>query len=147
MTDNSARGGDAAVEPPDTRLDTLARLVRFAVVGATAAGVYAIVALVLIDSVGLAAMAASVIAYLVAIPVSFAGQKLWTFRSQGPVEREVPRFVGVQLANLAASAALLDVVVDRLHFDRLVGIAAVCVAVPLATYIALRYLVFIRPGA
>jgi len=121
---------------------TVWRLARFIVTGGIASGVYAVAALVAVDMFAMSGLVASIVAYLIAIPISFVGQKFWTFRAKGSIASELPRFLVVQAANLAAAAILMAVIVDLLGVDRLIGIAAVVTAIPLATYLLLSRGVF-----
>jgi putative flippase GtrA len=124
------------------RLSDMMRLVRFAVTGGLASGVYSITVILAIDRLGLNAFYASVIGYLVAIPVSFVGQKFWTFRATGALKRELPGFLAVQALNLLAAAIIMAFFVDFLRLDRLIGVALVVGAIPLMTYILLSRNVF-----
>lgn len=135
-------------QPPrparDFHLDraTLWRLVRFLVTGGIASGVYAVVALIAVDMFAMSGFVASIVAYLIAIPVSFVGQKFWTFRAKGAIARELPRFLLVQVLNLAAASLIMFGIVDTLGWDRLIGIGAVIAVTPILTYILLSYGVF-----
>ena len=119
-----------------------ARIVRFAITGGIASGVYGVVALLAVDQFAMSGLGASVLAYLIAIPISFVGQKFWAFRAKGALARELPRFLVVQGFNLAAAAMIMTILVDIIGFDRLVGIAAVILAIPAMTYILLSRKVF-----
>lgn len=127
---------------PAIRLSDIMRLVRFALTGGLASSVYSIIAILAIDHLGVSGFYASVIGYLVAIPVSFIGQKFWTFRATGALRRELPGFLLVQGLNLIAAAIIMTVLVDFFGFDRIVGVAAVVGAIPLMTYILLSRNVF-----
>lgn len=124
----------------------LARLARFGITGGLASAIYALVTLVCVDRFEASGTVASIIGYLVAIPVSFLGQKLWTFKSKGSVSRELPRFLTVQGANLVLAAAVMAVVKDILGFDRMVGIVAVVLIIPTLTYLVLSRRVFTARG-
>jgi len=121
---------------------TVWRLARFIVTGGIASGVYAIAALVAVDSFAMSGIAASTVAYMIAIPISFIGQKFWTFRAKGAIARELPRFLGVQLLSLIAASLVMGGVVDVLGWDRLIGIAAVISVIPVGTYLLLSRGVF-----
>jgi len=118
------------------------RIVRFAITGGIASGVYAIIAIVAVDMMGMSGLGASALAYLVAIPVSFIGQKFWTFRASGTLRRELPGFLAVQAVNLVAAAVIMALLVDVLKLDRIVGVGAVVIAIPAMTYLLLSRKVF-----
>lgn len=118
------------------------RIVRFGITGGIASGVYAIIAIVAVDMLGMSGLGASSLAYLVAIPVSFIGQKFWTFRATGTLERELPGFLAVQAINLVAAAVIMAILVDVLKLDRIVGVGAVVIAIPAMTYLLLSRKVF-----
>lgn len=123
-------------------LATAARMLRFAITGGIASGVYAVVALIAVDLFAMSGLGASIVAYLVAIPVSFLGQKFWAFRAKGTLRQELPRFLAVQLFNLVAAAAIMAVLVDLAGIDRLIAIATVIIAIPVLTYALLARKVF-----
>ncbi len=118
------------------------RLVRFAMTGGAASAVYAVCAFVGVDMLGMSGLVASVLAYLIAIPVSFAGQKYWTFRAKGELSYELPRFFAVQISCLIASALIMTILVDILHLSHILGVAAVIVSIPAASYVLMSRRVF-----
>lgn len=120
------------------------RLVRFAAVGAVCSVVYAVMAWVLHELVGMSAVISSFCAYLIAIPVSFAGQKYFTFRSTGAVRRELPLFIAVQVLGLFLAAAVMQLVTVTYGLSFGLGTAAVVAVVPLSTYVMLHFGVFLR---
>ncbi|MGQ0456439.1 MAG: GtrA family protein [Hyphomicrobium sp.] len=121
------------------------RLFRFAVTGGVASVIYAVVTLALIDELQLASPLASVLGYLAAIPVSFWGQKTWTFQTNGEVTKEFARFLLLQAVNILLAALVMALAIDFLGFDRRFGIAAVVVLIPIITYVCLARLVFTLP--
>lgn len=127
-----------------SRFKEMLRILRFAITGGIASAVYAIVAILAVDLFALSGLFASIIGYTIAIPVSFFGQKFWTFRATGSMARELPRFLLVQLLNMAAAAAIMAVLVDLLGLDRLIGVAAVVLAIPAMTYLLLARKVFVQ---
>jgi putative flippase GtrA len=120
----------------------LLRLIRFGCIGALASAVYAVGVVALVDGLGLAATVSSALAYLIAVPVSFLGQKHVTFGSGGEVRRELPRFLAVQVVNLAAAALIMQLVTGALGMSHLIGMLAVIAVIPALTYVLLSILVF-----
>jgi putative flippase GtrA len=118
---------------------------RFGAVGLAATGTYAAATLALSGS-GLANVWASALGYLLAIPVSFAGQKYFTFQAAGWSRSELVRFLIVQAINLVLAAVIMTTVADVLGYGRVAGVLAVVVSVPLITYLLLRTAVFTARG-
>lgn len=113
------------------------RLIRFGLVGGLASLIYALVTYALMSK-SIAPVWASVIAYAVAIPVSFLGQKYFTFDARGRVPVELSLFLITQGIGLVAAAAIMAV----LSSHPLFGIIAVVIAIPLMNFIAMTYFIF-----
>jgi len=133
----------------DVKLDThtvaisaIAQVVRFAAVGVIASAVYAGVVLIAIRKFGISSALAGAIGYIVAIPVSFVGQKRWTFRAQGTQYIEFRGFVVVQAANTALSALAMLISTDVLGLNPFVGIIVIVLVLPTMTYFVLSRKVF-----
>ena len=77
-----------------------ARAVRFAMVGGTSGAAYALFTWVLVRKAALSPALASACAYALVIPINFALQKLFTFRSANPLREETPRYLAVHGANI-----------------------------------------------
>lgn len=118
------------------------RFIRFGLVGALATGTYAVAVLALVRWPGLGPTMASVVAYIIATPVSYFGQRNFTFASEGSLHRELPRFLVVQVINLAAAAVVMWIVSEQLGADPAIGVVAVVMVIPLMTYILLNQSVF-----
>ena len=118
------------------------RVVRFGLVGVIASGIYAVAGLVLIDGLGIASPIASGLAYVIAIPVSFLGQRHFTFGSRGAVRHELPRFVFVQIFNIALAIGIMALVTDVLGQSHQLGIIAVILCIPAVTFLLLATTVF-----
>jgi putative flippase GtrA len=121
---------------------TLWQLIRYGVIGGAASATYAVVAFVLIGHGGWRPAFASAGAYVVAIPVSYLGQKYFTFRSRQRSWHELGRFLVVQLFNLLLAAVIMHVACETFKLDRLWGIVAVVAVIPIATYAMLALAVF-----
>ena len=127
------------------------RIMRFAVVGGAATLTYAGSALILSYgpvSAILPAVAASFLAYLIAMPVSYFGHKRLTFDSHGDHVLEVPRFLASAALGIAIACLLPLIVVDGLDLAPAVSIVLACILVPATNYVALERWVFTpRPTA
>lgn len=118
------------------------RMTMFAIVGAAATASYVVLALVLTSLYPAAAILDSVIAYTLASIVSYCGHRWITFGSARPHAEAVPRFAAVTSIGYAITAAMPLVVIDWLGLDGRLSVAAVCVLVPLVTYVGLDRLVY-----
>lgn len=125
-------------------LAALMRVGRFGLVGIAASAAYAIIALLLIEGAGLRSWAGSALAYILAIPVSFFGQKHFTFRSQGPIAGEMPAFLLLQAANIVLAAGVMAVATDVAGLPHWLGVLAVVAVIPAVTYVALARGVFLQ---
>ncbi|MEQ1863929.1 MAG: GtrA family protein [Micropepsaceae bacterium] len=122
--------------------DEVLRLVRFGLVGGSSAAAYSLVLLALVTYAGAGSIVASALAYVIAIPVSFLGQKYFTFRSQGAVQRELPAFVALQAVNLVAAVFVTYVTVDVIGASHYAGILAVVCTIALISYGAMALAIF-----
>ena len=118
------------------------RLVRFGIIGGSSALVYAANLLALVHFFGTGSMMSSAVAYLIAIPVSFLGQKYFTFQSQGAVRRELSAYLVLQGINLVAAMLVTYVVVDVFGMSHIIGILAVIVVVALLSYVFMALAIF-----
>ncbi len=120
----------------------LFRLARFGLVGGIAALVYALVFLAMVKFLATGSIVSSTVAYGIAIPVSFVGQKYFTFKSQGAARREFAGYLLLQAANLVVSVALTYAVIDVLGLGYYVSISGVVFFVALSSYISMRFAIF-----
>jgi putative flippase GtrA len=119
---------------------------RFALVGAAATAVHATAGVVLLHA-GIAPLAATALAFLLAFQVSLQGHRRWTFRDRAvPGARTAPRFALVALAGLGANALLLSVLARLVRPD--IALPAACLIVAAMTFALSRAWVFatIRPA-
>ncbi len=91
-----------------------ARAVRFAMVGGTSGAAYALFTWVLVRKAALSPALASACAYALVIPINFALQKLFTFRSANPLREETPRYLAVHGANILCAYLPTE---DAAHTD------------------------------
>jgi len=111
----------------------VARVARFGLVGGSASVVYAASVLALFHS-GAGSVLSSALAYLIAIPFSFLGQKYFTFQSKGALLKQLPAFVLLQGFNLMTAMFLTYVVVEVAGLGYFAGIAAVIITVAGISY-------------
>jgi len=117
---------------------------RFALVGLTATGIYAVLAMLLgswmRDDAGQAA--ASLVAYGAAAVFSYCAHRIFTFASSGAYRFEIPRFVVLTLSGVTISFIVPLVLAQWLLLPMIIPVAVVCVVIPLLNYIALDRWVF-----
>lgn len=123
-------------------LQTLGKIARFAGTGVISGLIYAAVTALSISFVGLTATAGSVVGYAAAIPVNFALQRSFTFRSEGQLSADFIRYSFVQGTNMALCWAAMVATVDILHLHYAFGIVAAILIVPLVTYFVMDRWVF-----
>jgi putative flippase GtrA len=123
------------------RCEERRRLVSFGVVGVCVTLVYAGLA-GLFASAGLEPVSASALAYACSAVLSYTAHKRATFRSKGPHAVEAPRFLLTFAIGSALAVALPAALTRVLELPPAYATATVCVAVPVANYVALRRFVF-----
>lgn len=121
-----------------------ARFFRFALVGGGTTLFYGVAAWALVERAGVAPVAASVLAYLAATPLNFLLQRGFAFRSENRLHYDLPRYLLVHAGNIAASAAVMHLVVSMLHADYLYGVVATMTFVPVVVFLLLDRWVFRR---
>lgn len=142
MMDAVRRRGTRLLAYLSGNREAMGRLFRFGLVGGAASLTYALVAYGLLTYSALGTGLASSLAYVVAIPVSFVGQKYFTFRSDGRTMTELPKFLVIQVANIILCGVILKLATDIWGLPAIVGILMVVVVVPLASYVLFALLVF-----
>jgi putative flippase GtrA len=118
------------------------RIARFALVGGSAALVYAASLLTIVHFFATSSVLSSALAYVIAIPFSFLGQKYFTFQSRGAMRRELLSFLLLQGVNLVAAVAVTHVVVDVQGLGHYAGIAAVIIAIAVISYASMALAIF-----
>lgn len=117
---------------PPARRDTLSRIGKFVVSGATAAAVHLGLFYALVEVSGVWYLPASAISFSAGFVVSFILQKFWTFESAAlaAVPAELFRYAAAGAAGLLANSALLAVFVEVAGVSRFPAqvIAALLVA-------------------
>jgi putative flippase GtrA len=123
-----------------------AKLVRFALVGATNGIIYAAATALYIEILGVNSTLASGMGYFTVLPFAFVAQREFTFAGRGRVGLELIRFVATHLASLGVSVLAMFTAVDYLGLHYIVGIAAAIGLVPLVTFFVMDRWVFRNQG-
>jgi len=118
------------------------KILGFMTFGALAGATYAGVFMVAVDRARLPTFAASVLAFAVAIPVSYFGNRWVTYRSRNVVGPEVVRFVVVQVANLFITSAIVHFASERLALTPAAGVVVAFVAAPIVSFILFELWVY-----
>jgi putative flippase GtrA len=120
----------------------LARAARFGFVGAISTCIYAAIASILVGFVHLSPKPASVVAYLIAMPLNFLANRVISFRSDGPLQRESLRFVVMHVSGMAVAYGSMSLATDYLGSNYMVGIAIAAVLVPALSFLVANFWVF-----
>lgn len=120
----------------------LGQIIRFGGVGGIATLAHVLVALVAERGLDLTAQQANLVGFLIAVLLSYFGHSRFTFQSGRGSSDRFLRFVTVALTGLAASSLTVAMVTQGLGLPFAVAMAAVAVAVPAASFVAMRIWVF-----
>ncbi len=107
---------------------------RFALIGAMATTTHILLAIVLVELVGLPPVSANFLAFCGALAVSYLGNHRWTFAANGRHEHHFPRFAIVALIGLALNQSIMYGTVVVAELDYRIGLAAIVILLPLLTF-------------
>ena len=85
---------------------------------------------------------ASAVAYLISMPVSFIGNRRFSFRSNGHLSVEIFRFLIVHGLNILVTVCSLGVATDIFGIHYVFGVLIAILLVPPATFLAMNFWVF-----
>ena len=123
--------------------DTLpSRLVRFAGIGGVSSLVYVVVVALFVEFLSLEPVSASILGYVISIPVGFLGHRRVTFRSDGHFSAELTRFIFLHCVNIAVSVTGMYGVVDWYGASYWFGSLFAVVFVPISSFIIMNQWVF-----
>lgn len=129
----------------DLNLSLLGKFTRFIVIGGLSAVVYFLITIAVKMGFSAEPKIASVIGYLVSIPINYAGNRYFSFRSGREINREFSRFIVVHGLNLVIVVGVMTVAVEHFHYDYLVGSLATVIVIPVVTFVFMNWWVF-RPA-
>jgi putative flippase GtrA len=121
----------------------LRQLIRFAGVGGLATVLHVAVALLVQHALPVSAQAANFAGFCAAVTLSYFGHARFTFQVGAQSGGQFLRFVATSLLGLATSSSTVWLITTKLGFSFWVAMVVVAAAVPLMTYIAMRYWVFL----
>ncbi len=105
-SDRTLSGTVAALRP------LAVQYLKFGLVGGAATLTHSLVFIAVMEHAGLAPLAANLLAYGVAVFVSYFGNFRWTFGAAAPTAASFARFVAVTLVGLALNSAAVWLVMD-----------------------------------
>ena len=114
----------------------------FLTFGALAGGTYAVVLVIAVDHLGMPMFLGSVLAFALAIPVSFLGNRWVTYRSRNMAGPELLRFIVVQVANLVITSAIVGFVTNRLALGTYVAVLVAFAAAPIVSFVLFEIWVY-----
>jgi putative flippase GtrA len=123
--------------------DTAFKLMRFALVGGSATLLYALFAIGLHQLWALPVLVGHVLAYLLAVPLSYLGQRHFAFSYRGPQLPALGRFLVTAGLAFAVSTCVVYVGDEVFHWHYLVAIGITMILVPTVSFIAMLLWVFI----
>jgi putative flippase GtrA len=123
--------------------DALAlKALRFGFVGALSGLVFAVTTTILTGWIGMNPKLASVAGYLVSMPLNFAGNRRFTFKSENMLSVELLRFILLHTGNILLTVFAMGAVVDLLKLHYEFGIVVTIVVVPCVSFAAMNWWVF-----
>jgi putative flippase GtrA len=130
--------------------DTYGRIVRFVISGGTAAAVHLGLVFILVHFFSWYPVFASVCAFVIAFFVSFALQKLWTYKNfdRKNAGEQMGTYLAIQLANLGLNALSMYIFVEYTNVHYLVAQVITSGTIAIESFFVYKYFVFhSRPQA
>jgi putative flippase GtrA len=118
------------------------RLLHFLLVGGIATLMYALVVTLANIWLPLPASANSLLAYGLSMCVSYAGHRIFTFRSQIAHSHTAPRFIMTGAVGYALAFLIPFGLTDTLGYSSHIATVMSCIAIPLVNYALLSLFVF-----
>lgn len=112
------------------------QIMRFGLVGITATATHLATILVLVEWSGWSPLWANLLAFSLAVLVSFGGHYHWTFEASTSYSAAFPRFCITALLGLGLNQTIMFSVVSLLGLDYRLGLAAVIMVVPCISFMA-----------
>lgn len=112
------------------------QIMRFGLVGITATTTHLATVLVLVEWSGWSPLWANLLAFSLAVLVSFSGHYHWTFKATTPYSAALPRFFTIALLGLGLNQTIMFSVVSLLGLDYRLGLGAVIMVVPAISFMA-----------
>jgi putative flippase GtrA len=110
--------------------------------GLLAGAAYAVVFILLARNLGLPVFVASIVAFAVAIPVSYLGNRWVTYRSRNLPGPELVRFLTVQGVNIFVTSAIVQVATAYFDASTYVGVIVAFMAAPIVSLVLFEIWVY-----
>jgi len=121
------------------------KLVRFALVGGSTTLLYAIFAIGIHEILGSPVLLGHAIAFLLAVPLSYLGQRRFTFLYKGRQLLALKRFLVTSGFAFAVSTGAVYLSNEILNWHYLVATGITVLVVPLVTFVTMLLWVFVEP--
>lgn len=118
--------------------------VRFTFMGALATLAYYLLGLFFVPLLHLPLLIGNTLAYLLAFAVSYFGHSRWTFQSDTPVIKTLPRFGLAQIFGLLFNSFIIDVLCHKFSIPYPLAMLAAIMIVPVVTYLICKFWVFAK---
>lgn len=121
------------------------KLLGFITFGGLAGLTYAVIMVISVDFLGVSTFIGSVIAFALAIPVSYFGNRWVTYRSKNMLAPEAIRFIIVQGINLVLTSGIVHFMVNWFVLPTYIGVIVAFVAAPAISFILFELWVYRQP--
>lgn len=140
-------GADKASDSGLKPRRVLAEGAKFGAVGATATLAHVTIFVLAIETLSAPAVLANLVAFCMAVTVSFIGNFYWTFRTrtlagQRDLRAAFARFLVVALTGLALSSLTVYVVVEQVGLSHFVAAALMMTVVPALVFLLSKFWAF-----
>jgi len=126
----------------NNRMHLFAQLLRFGIVGLTAAALHFSIVVGAVEYLALLPLIANVFAFAFAFQISYWGHRLWTFAGTTSLHREAfPKLMLIQVINFAANESLFYIFLN-LNLPYPVALLIVLTTLPVFTFISSKLWVF-----
>ncbi len=118
------------------------KILGFITFGGLAGMVYAVILVASVDAFGLPIFLGSVIAFALAIPVSYFGNRWVTYRSNNMLASEVYRFLVVQTLNLVLTSVVVHFMIEWFGLPTYTGVIVAFIAAPVISFVLFELWVY-----
>lgn len=123
-------------------LERYSKILAFGLVGLTASAVYVLVFSALGDVYQLNSLISTVIAYSIALPVSYFGHRYISFRSKNAMFFEITRFLVSQFVGLSICLLITLILNVAFNFGHSISGVVSALAVPCISYVLFKLWVY-----
>ncbi len=119
------------------------QIMRFVIVGGTAALVNFLVVVYFVEIQSLRPLTANIIAFMLAFQVSYFGHRLWTFNESSVEHRTaIPRLLLIAISNFFANEGLFYVFLNIFHLQYMLALFCTLAILPAYTFTVSKLWVF-----